>query len=92
MKRPLFPSFLLFAVLILPAALLPAADELGTTLERFRQLLVKIDEGEGTVAQLINNPDLYRSLADAATRLEQTLIEVQLLVQKLKTEGIAIEF
>ncbi len=47
-------------------------------------------EGEGTIAQLLNNADLYRSLDDAAIRLERTLREAELLIGKVKAEGIPV--
>lgn len=72
--------------------ILPVADQMSVTLEEIQRLTSLAATGEGTIGQLLSNPDLYRSLTDAATRLEQTLVEVTLLVQKLKTEGIAIEF
>ena len=67
-----------------------AADELSLTLEQFRLATTKATEGKGTVAQLLNNPDLYRSLNDAAIRLEQALLEIQLFVEKTKAEGLHI--
>jgi len=39
----------------------------------------------------MQNPDLYRSLKDASDRLNQTLEEVQLLVEKFKTEGVPLK-
>lgn len=50
----------------------------------------KINRGEGTAGQLVNNPDLYRSLNSAADRLDKALIELQLLLQKFKAEGIKV--
>jgi phospholipid/cholesterol/gamma-HCH transport system substrate-binding protein len=72
--------------------LLPVADELAVTLEKIRRLTILATEGEGTVALLLNNPDLYLSLEDAATRLEAALREVQLFIQKAKAEGLPINY
>ncbi len=71
--------------------LLPVADEFAVVLEDIHQLSQKAKEGEGTVAQMLNNPDLYNSLEDAAQRLEQTLREIQLLVEKIKAEGVTVD-
>lgn len=50
----------------------------------------KINRGEGTAGQLVNNPDLYKSLNNAAERLDKALTELQLLLQKFKAEGIKV--
>lgn len=50
----------------------------------------KINRGEGTAGQIVNNPDLYRSLNSAADRLDKALTELQLLLQKFKAEGIKV--
>ena len=49
-------------------------------------------EGDGTVALMLNEPDLYRSLDDAARRLEQALREVTLFIEKVKAEGLPVNF
>ncbi len=71
--------------------LVPVLDELATTLEEIRQLTRLARQGEGTIGQLLNNPDLYRSLTDAVTRLERVLSEVQLLTQEIRTEGLTLK-
>jgi phospholipid/cholesterol/gamma-HCH transport system substrate-binding protein len=62
-----------------------AATELATAIET-------INRGQGTMGQLLQNPDLYNSLRDAAQRLDRALNEVQLLVEKYKTEGLPLKF
>jgi phospholipid/cholesterol/gamma-HCH transport system substrate-binding protein len=62
-----------------------ATAELATALE-------KVNRAEGTVGQLVNNPDLYNSLRDASQRLDHALAEVELLVKKYRTEGIPLRF
>ncbi|MCH8343100.1 MAG: MCE family protein [Planctomycetes bacterium] len=68
--------------------LVPVLDELATTLQEIRQLTRVARQGEGTIGQLLNNPDLYRSLTDAVTRLERVLSEVQPLIEKINAEGL----
>jgi ABC-type transporter Mla subunit MlaD len=72
--------------------LMPVADSLAATLEDVRRLARMAGEGQGTVAQLLNNPDLYNSMTDAAQRLERALTEAQLLIEKYKAEGVPIHF
>lgn len=67
------------------------ADTMATTLEDVRLLARKAQAGEGTLGQMLNNPDLYNSLTDAALRLEKTLVEVQLFIQKVKAEGLPMK-
>lgn len=57
-----------------------------------QKLVAEASEGSGTVGQLLKNPDLFRNLNDAAMRLEQTLTEAKLLIEKYRKEGIPIQF
>jgi phospholipid/cholesterol/gamma-HCH transport system substrate-binding protein len=68
--------------------LAPVLDELASTLEEVHGLIARASAGQGTIAQLLNNPDLYVSLNDAAIRLERTFREVQLLIEKVKGDGL----
>lgn len=77
---------------ILVKNLLPISDQIASTLEEVRNITRLATKGDGTVSQLLNNPDLYRSLDDAAIRLERTLVEIQLYIEKIKTEGLNIDF
>jgi phospholipid/cholesterol/gamma-HCH transport system substrate-binding protein len=76
-----------------------ASAELTTTLRAIGQtsaevnnILAATSSGQGTLGLLLRNPDLYRSLNDAATRLDRTLTEAQLLIQKYRSEGVPIRF
>jgi phospholipid/cholesterol/gamma-HCH transport system substrate-binding protein len=71
--------------------LLPLADQLAGTLEDVRRVTKSATEGTGSISLMLNNPDLYNSLTESAVRLERVLIEVQLLIEKLKAEGVQIK-
>ncbi len=71
--------------------LLPVADDLASTLEEVKRVARLAREGQGSIALLLNSPDLYLSLTDAAIRLERALTDLQLLVQKIRAEGIPID-
>lgn len=58
--------------------------------EQMAVALESVNSGKGTLGQLVNNPDLYHSLNDAAQRLEKALAEVELLAQKVKAEGVKV--
>lgn len=69
-----------------------AMKTLNDTLADVLQITGQINRGKGTIANLLNNPDLYNSLNDAAIRLEKALTEAQLLLEKYRKEGIPIQF
>ena len=71
--------------------LLPVADDLAATLEEVRRVARLAREGQGSIALMLNSPDLYLSLTDAAIRLERALTDLQLLVQKIRAEGIPLD-
>lgn len=73
-------------------AFIATAQQLSDSLAEAQLLLEQAHEGKGTVAMLLRNPDLYRSLNDAAVRLERTLAEAQRLMEKYRTEGIPVNF
>lgn len=68
------------------------ARTLNDTALEVQSIAAKINRGEGTAGLLVNNPDLYRSLNDAANRLEKSLTEAQLLLEKYRKEGIPLRF
>lgn len=72
--------------------LLQTSDDVSLTLEEVRRITRLAADGDGTMAQLLNNPDLYNSLDDAATRMERALISLQLYIEKVKVEGLNIDF
>lgn len=70
--------------------LMPVADQLDATLTEVRAVVRKIDNADGTAGRLINDPDLYQSLDDAAYRLERVLVEIQLLAEQFRNEGVPL--
>lgn len=71
-------------------AAVPVAEQMTLTLERLDVVLREASEGEGTLGQLMSNPDLYRSLEEAARRLDRTLEQLELLLQKIRDEGLQL--
>lgn len=76
----------------LTAQVKPAMDQLSSTLRSVERLTEDARTGKGTVGQLMNNPDLYNALVDSAERLKRTLGEVELLLQKVRAEGLGVKF
>jgi len=66
------------------------AERLDATLGVIKAIAAKANEGDGTVAKLLNDPALYNNLNDSLETLEQALDEVKLMVEKLKKEGIRL--
>ena len=73
-------------------AFVDSAQQLNAVLAEAQLLMEQAQRGNGTIALLLRNPDLYRSLNDAAVRLERALAEAQRLMEKYRTEGIPIDF
>lgn len=69
-----------------------ATRALGEAMLEVQSLVAGINRGEGTAGMLAKNPDLYRSLNDAAVRLEKALTEAQLLIEKFRKEGVPVQF
>lgn len=69
-----------------------ASRALHEAIAQVQELAGRINRGEGTAGLLVTNPDLYRSLNDAAVRLERALTEAQLLFEKYRKEGLPLRF
>lgn len=74
------------------ASVQPVFDQLSKTLAQVELLTKQAQDGKGTVGQLMSNPDLYNSLNDSAQRLKSTLGEVELLMKKVRAEGLGVKF
>jgi phospholipid/cholesterol/gamma-HCH transport system substrate-binding protein len=70
---------------------LPVLDRASVALEDLDRLLVAARTGDGTVGRLVKDPALYEGLADAARRLDDALVKVNLLLDKIREEGIDVE-
>lgn len=69
-----------------------ATRAIGEAMLEVQTLVAGVNRGEGTAGMLAKNPDLYRSLNDAAVRLEKALTEAQLLIEKFRKEGVPVQF
>ena len=57
--------------------LLSTIDNANRTLAQTDSIMRKINEGEGTIGQLINNDTLYRNLESASISLDKLLIDIK---------------
>lgn len=66
-------------------------EQISKTLEHFQSIASKIDSGQGTAGQLVNDPKLYQALVDSATQLNQTIADLNRLVEQWEQEGISFK-
>ncbi len=52
-------------------------EPLAETISRLERIVAKIDEGEGTLGRLVNNPTLYDEMAAMSTRLNRLLAKLE---------------
>jgi phospholipid/cholesterol/gamma-HCH transport system substrate-binding protein len=76
----------------LSKAMTQTLGKVDQTAGEIQKIAVGINSGDGTLGQLARNPDLYNSIRDAAVRLDKALAELQQIMQKLKDEGIPVNF
>lgn len=52
-------------------------EPLAEVINRLEQIVIKIDEGEGTLGRLVNNPSLYDEMASMSVRLNHLLGQLE---------------
>ena len=62
--------------------------QVATTLDHFNSIAAKIDNGQGTAGQLVNDPKLYQGLVEASQQLTATITDLKRLVEQWEQEGI----
>ena len=70
---------------------LPVLERAGASLAELERLLAAALTGDGTVARLLRDPALFENLADASKRLDDALLKVNLLLDRIREEGIAVD-
>ena len=61
-----------------------AADELAKTVADARQVIGLLSKSEGTLGKVVNDPQLYNQLVDAAANLNRTLIRAEKIAKDLE--------
>jgi len=54
-------------------------------------LIERVNQGQGTLGQLFTNQSLYQNLDAASLRLDQALKDAQVVLEKLKQEGVQLK-
>ncbi|MBM43788.1 MAG: hypothetical protein CMJ36_02090 [Phycisphaerae bacterium] len=65
----------------------PVSAELTRLLQTTDRVMTAVEEGEGTIGQLVNNPDLYKSLEASMLQLHEAIVQFNLLVEQIREEG-----
>lgn len=67
-----------------------AVLKLSDTLESFKSVAGKLDQGKGTAGLLVNDPKLYQGLVDTTRQLNATVADLQRVIQQWEQEGPTI--
>ena len=62
--------------------------QISAILTTMQSVLTKVDTGQGTAGQLVNDPRLYESLVDTSRQLNQTVSDLKRLVEQWEQEGV----
>ena len=68
------------------------AEELSDVLVEFRQVLVKLNEKEGTAGKILNDGRLYENLLDSSQELQMALEQLKILAAEAREKGIKIKW
>ncbi len=66
-------------------------DQLASILGELEKAGKKLNEGKGTAAQLLSNPELYDNLLDTSKELNTTLKSLRRLVEQWEEEGVPVK-
>jgi len=62
--------------------------QISAVLASVQSIMEKVDKGQGTAGQLVNDPKLYQSLTDTARELDKTVADLQRLIEQWEQEGV----
>jgi phospholipid/cholesterol/gamma-HCH transport system substrate-binding protein len=62
--------------------------QISGILTTMQSVLTKVDSGQGTAGQLVNDPRLYQSLVDTSRQLNQTVSDLKRLIEQWEQEGV----
>ena len=66
-------------------------QQISVLLTQFQSIAGKIDKGEGTAGQLVNDPKLYQSQVDTSRELNATISDLKRLVEQWEQEGVSFK-
>jgi phospholipid/cholesterol/gamma-HCH transport system substrate-binding protein len=62
--------------------------QIAGVLQSVQDIMTKVDKGQGTAGQLVNDPRLYQSLVDTVRELNATVTDLKRLVNQWEQEGV----
>ena len=65
-----------------------ASEELSAMIRELRQILAKVNSGEGTAAKFVNDGRLYEGLVESTEQLHMLLQELKSLIDKIREKGL----
>jgi hypothetical protein len=68
------------------------AANVSVSLRELQQVLVRIREGNGTAAQLLNDGRLYENLLDSSQELQSALEQLKFLAADAREKGIKLKW
>lgn len=72
----------------LVTALIGTSEELSKVTGQLRLILEKVNSGQGTVAKLVNDGQLYESTLESIEQLQMLLQELKSLIKEAKEKGL----
>jgi len=75
----------------LSAKLIEDAEKLSAVLATINRVATKLESGEGTAGQFVNDPKLYNSLLEASHQLAAMMKELRGLVEHVKKHGLPLK-
>jgi phospholipid/cholesterol/gamma-HCH transport system substrate-binding protein len=75
----------------LSAKLIDDAEKLSAVLATINRVATKLESGEGTAGQFVNDPKLYNSLLEASEQLAGMMKELRKLVEHVKKHGLPLK-
>ena len=76
---------------LLSDKVIAAAEQLERVLSQSRQILAKIESGEGTAGKMINDGRLYEDLLESSQELRMMLEQIKELVAETRKEGVRVK-
>ncbi len=64
------------------------SEELSETVAELRQILAKVNSGEGTAGKVVSDGRLYEGLVDSTEQLQVLLQELKSLIDKVNEKGL----
>lgn len=71
--------------------LIAAAEGMADLMAQFNRLATSMNDGEGSMGRMINDPALYNNLVDASMQLNDLLREFRVLVDGWQRQGMGVK-